>query len=302
MSSILLEDIKRKEEHLLNEVSDKERFFYLYLTKGEISANFSDLGPIDKVCLAAFTKIQNQDLDAIVERNKNARPVAGSHFSYNLISLCAFAIYDRRIVDSHVRDYFQKHGLKDKFIINHLFGNSFILKNENTTSIPSIDALIDDIFLKNQFEDALALIIKALEDCSDPIELFIIRQSYSKISQFHSNPAIERENRLLKEELALFTSSVNRKADRFVGILTLSFLPFCFLIIKWWDEKGLESIFTAWAAAIYILEIGLYQVLKKRFSLDEFLEKLSLRVVKWWFKVHKLDYRIVRKLLEEREV
>ena len=122
---MIIKEIDSIEQGLLSTASDKEKFFYQFLLQKEIQANLEELGEIDKICYAAFTGTKSEELDKIVERNRKSKPVAGSHFSSNLITMCAFALYNKNIEEVELKQFYEVHGFKEQFMLFKVFGHTY---------------------------------------------------------------------------------------------------------------------------------------------------------------------------------
>jgi hypothetical protein len=302
--TILINEINNIENLLFSKASDKEKFFYQYLSNKNIDVNIDELGEIDKICYAAFTNTRSEDLDKIVERNRKSKPVAGSHFSSNLITLCAFALYDKKIEETELKQFHSKNGFKEQFILFKVFGDSFLPTTNPVDT--NISKLVNSVIVKKEYTEGVKNIIASLSNCNDLIELFLIKLTFLACAEIHPDKKIEENNKALITELTNFNSTLSKRIDKIVnwtiGIIILGLIPaIYYFIVKYWDSLSLEPHLAASGIVLPLSAAAIFLVFKFKKTWEELLANLKLKLVKRLYKRNNLDYDKVIKLIEITE-
>lgn len=294
---MLIKEIKEIERDLYTQASDKEKLFYSYLTNESNEININLLGEIDRVCYSAFKNEKIEDVDRIIERNKKSKPVAGSHFSNNLISICAFSLCDEEIKKNELVQFYATHGAKEQFIIHKIFEKDFTLNPQQVIS--KIDILVHNVLIQKKIENGYEQIIAALENCNDLIDLYLIKQSFLYCNEV--NPGTLIQNELLNFHNSI-TKYVSNSVNIFTGIIILGIIPLLYyFIVNYWDLFGLEPHITAISILTPFFLIALFLAFRFKKTWEDILDSLKLRVVKIIYRTLNMDYNKTILVLNKKE-
>ena len=302
--SILINEITNIENALLLQASDKEKLFYQYLTKKPIDANIDELGEIDKICFSAFTNTKNEELDRIVERNRKAKPVAGSHFSSNLITLCAFALYDKKVEEAELKHFHSKNGLKEQYILFKVFGDNFYPTSKSLGT--NIDKLIDSALVKRENTEGVKNMISALSSCNDLTELYLIQLAFSFCAEIHPNKKNDEENKALKTEFTNFHLILTKRVDKITNwslgiLLLLSICLICYIIVVYWQPWDLEPKLSAFGIVSPLILIMSFLLFRFKKTWEELLTNIKSHIVQKIYKLNNIDYNKITNMLKPEE-
>ncbi len=140
---LLSDEISKSESILLQKCGVNERLFYFFLLeKQDNNSQLIGDGDIDKVCFSAFTN-SGVDVSKEIQRNINAQPIRGMHFSNNIISLIAFTLKSAEAKGRYLRPYFTSATLSHQFLIAQVFPEMRYSSAPQNQSI--FDKLVDEI-------------------------------------------------------------------------------------------------------------------------------------------------------------
>lgn len=243
----LRDEILKRETTLLQQSGVKEKLFYSFFTGRYISEiqNTSD-GDIDKVCFAAFAASQT-DVSKEIQRNINAQPMKGMHFSTNIISLIAFAIKSTDAKKKFLSQFFSSASLMNQFIITQVFRELELPSSPKIQS--NFDKLIDEIFLKKNFEEGEKTLFTCFESASDLNELSVVRSAYAELLRVHPNAQVENKFNQLSTEvkkLIRFTQIVINLCVNLLVIViaTALIVGIPYFIQQKWTAWNLEPYIT----------------------------------------------------------
>lgn len=301
----LIDEILKKEKDILQRSSVREKLFYSFLTGKEKDATISiPDGEIDKVCYAAFTDAQI-DISKELQRSLNAAPVKGLHFSNNLLSLIAFSIKSQDAKSKFLYEYFNSNSLVFQFILNKIFHEPALPNNSKVVS--DFDKLVNEIFIKKNYEFGEQLLFPAFEKANDLIELYIVREAYQEILRIHPNTEISD----LLKELALSSQkivyAIQSRIDSYVNIAILIIasaliITMPYLVSKKWEAWGLEPYITGIQISIGVfgfVAILLFNTNPDWFKVIQNFKRWLLRI---YFDKKKVDISRLNEIIIKADI
>lgn len=297
----ILEEILAKESRLIERAGFGERILYFFLTdKIGRQKIIIPSGEIDKVCYAAFV---SRDLDVSKEINRelNATPVKGAHFSNNLISIIAFSKTSATAKNQYLQKYFDSHSLLDKFIIKECFEDFYLSEPQITQT--SLEGLIKEVFIRKDYQSAEKFLLKSIEETGSLMELYAVRSSWEQLLAIHPNKEIEIKFSELSMMFRTLIEKVEKRIDQTVNCLVvLSGVVvgplIIYLVKKYWDDWSLEPMITSGGIVIeisFVIFVILYN--KSPENLPTRIKSLKRTLVKRWLNRNGLSMEKVEEVL-----
>lgn len=185
---MIIEEINRIRRKLNNVSSPKELAFYQILDNQSLEKS-SYLEEIYTIMLMTNDPITKE----LINKHRETQPIVGFHYSTTLIELVAMAMDDFNQERDNLETYCQNHSTRDFFILKTLFPDITSYPPEPQGSIDQIAKhLYEDSYPP---EDWRPLILKALCETSDLVDLYIIEIGIQKAMD--DNPILHRINDII---------------------------------------------------------------------------------------------------------
>lgn len=118
---LIIAELKKLKQILLNRSSLKEQAFYQFLEKEPLNYPAkNDLAEIEQICLSVF----GGDLFSkkeLIAAQRNTQPIGGMHYTKNLIELCAMGRENPELERENLKAYSANHSTRDFYILYVLF-------------------------------------------------------------------------------------------------------------------------------------------------------------------------------------
>ena len=177
---LLINELIKLRHRLLNtsSLSLKEKAFYQFLVGEPLNhPTGNNLAEIEQICLAVFSGdlLSKKEL---ITRQRKKQPIRGMYYTKNLIELSAMARDNVELEQKNLKSYCENHSTRDFYILNCLFPD--ILFNP-----PLPQGAVDEIAMhlykgESPQEGWEPLLLKALYETSDLIDLYVIEQCYKR--------------------------------------------------------------------------------------------------------------------------
>ena len=298
---LIINELSGLKQKFINNSSLKEQAFYQFLVNDPLSyPQKDDLTDIEQICYSVFCidTPSKKALSNLIEVQRRTQPIGGMHYKENLIELAAMVIDNVELERKNLKSYCEKCSTRDFYILNNLF-------LEISSYLPQPQSVIDQIashLHKGDFpqEDWKTLLLKALYETSDLIDIYVIEQCYKQAMD--DNPIIHKTNDIIyiKSMLAQVVEKTERRVNLAIKIFSvLLVIPtFCwlaYLIIKNWDKA--EAIITVtglFGSVIFILTIILVDSIPDRIK---FLNLLREKTIDWVFKRKGFNRLVLKETL-----
>ena len=283
---LLINELKKLRHSFLNNssLSLKEKAFYQFLVHEPLSyPTGNNLTKIEQICLAVFSGDFLSKKELIATQRKR-QPIHGMHYRKNLIELSAMALDNVELERENLKSYCEECSTRDFYLLNNLFPN--ILSNIPQPQDP-IDQLALHLYNSNfPREGWEPLLLKALHETSDLIDLHLVEQGYQRA--MNDSPIVHRVNAILyvRDTCVHFMNKTERRIKLTIGIV--SALPLIsisgwlgILIIRNWDNA--EPIIAV--THIWIVIIGILIVIFGGFIPDKvkFINSFREKIINWVF-------------------
>ncbi len=260
---LIIDEVKKLKQILLNNSSLKEQAFYQFLLDEPLSYPVKgNLTEIEQICLSVF----GGDLSSkqkLISVQRNTQPIGRMHYTKNLIELSAMAIDDIELERKNLISYSEKCSTRDFFILNKLFPDTF-------SNPPQPRGAIDQIALhlseSNFPQDGWKqLLLTAVYENPDLTDFYIIEQGY--LQAMDDNPIVHRTNDIiyLRDSLTQIAVKTERRVIltiRIVSVLILipiSYWLFPLIVRNWNDAEpiiaGIQLLFSL-IGILFILFVG----------------------------------------------
>lgn len=297
----LKDEISKCELTLLPKAGIREQLFYWYLTnsKNIDVARIPD-NDLDKICYSAFYDSRT-DVSKEIERNINATPVKGLHFSSNLILQIAFALKSVNAKNEYLDPFFKRQTLIDQFVISSVFKEFELTAKMDSSN--SIEVLIYSVFNNPNYDEAQQHLLKAFEKVDDLKELYVVRKVYEKLITLHPANLIVHKYEELSSEISKLIRTVSKRIDflvNFFFILIATGLMFYipYIIITKWVDWDLEPFITGISIAIPISWAIIYAIHKFKPSWFNVISRIKIWILRMWFLYRKTEYNKIKDNLQ----
>lgn len=236
---MLLEaELRELTETLKAKASQKELFFFHYLMGKPLpypdDTNLSDQA---LVCYAAFS-IESPDMSSIAEKLRGTKPIMGMHYSNNLIELAAFAQFDLKNEEEHLKTFASSHSTRDFFLLKHLFPSIDTYKPEPRSPI---DQLASNLLAGDFQSNSTELILEAMQSAEDLLDLYVIHKSVVILLDYHPATQNKKEIAFLTYQLAKTIRIVDRTVHIILTLIVAALLVLVYvklipIILNKWEQ------------------------------------------------------------------
>ena len=285
---LIIDELRGLKQKFINNSSLKEQAFYQFLVNDPLSyPSKNDLTDIEQICYSVFCIDipSKKDLTNLIEVQRRTQPISGMHYTENLIELSAMVMDNVELEQKNLKSYCEKCSMRDFYILSNLFPDI-------SSNLPQPQGAIDQIashLHTGDFpqEDWKPLLLKALYETSDLIDIYITEQCYKRAMD--DNPIVHRTNDLtyVRDTLAQVIKKTERRVKFAMGMVSalLLLLISCWLvplIIRNWDKaEPIMAVIELLGSLIFILIIIFLGFMPDRIK---FLNSLREKVIDWVFK------------------
>lgn len=290
---MIASDIASLETRAFSESSQKEKLFFLFITKGKTSSISLGESPSEQLCLDAFV-LNSQESEAL-KKLQRTKPLKNIHYSKNLIDLIAAARIDLENEKEHINEYLGDHGLREAFLI-HLALGVEIPKNINVKS--DLDRLIETLYIEESYDDAIELFLKLLPASTHIFDVIALKELYKIYLQVHP----DSKNIQDFEYLRVISKKVCHTLNGIIMLFLTSIVAFMAVeYINWYIEnKKLHDEFQKMAIQIFsvLLIVAMFLGLNIPDKV-KFLDFVRHKIFRFIYFLLGLSYSDVKKILQD---
>lgn len=234
---LIIDEVKKLRQILLNRSSLKEQAFYQFLVGEPLNCpTENDLTEIEQICLSVFGGDLFSKKELIVAQ-RNTQPIGGMHYTKNLIELCAMGRENPELERENLKTYSENHSTRDFYILHVLFPD---IESNRPIAQGAIDEIALHLYTKNFPKEWKALLFAGLQEISDLIDLYVIEQWYKQAMD--DSPIVHQKNDIIyvRDTLIQVVKKIEHWVKFAMGVVSgLLLLSSCWLvpwIIKNWDK------------------------------------------------------------------
>lgn len=224
----ILHEVALLEEKLISQSSVKELAFYSKLTGHPYAIEKrGSLSKIEQICVSAFCD-EMPISQTLVEQFRRSKPIKGMHYANNLIELLAFVLIDFNGEEVKLLEYISTASPRDRLIINSLFPNYCDINVSPNNSIDTV-ALWVSKEAETVEDNWQSKLLSAAINAVDLLDLYVIRQGYLSINEYHPAKQQLRDLKALKDETEKLVRHVEKSsAQNFnINLAIISIPLFC---------------------------------------------------------------------------
>ena len=306
----LINEINIKKDLIDAKSSLIEKLFYSFLTSREVENN--TLPPkasnFEKIAYRSFND-SSFDIKEILKKEQKVDSKFAFHYSKSLIELSAMTLADFDFEKSNLITFLKTASLKEAFVISEIFTTFSYSDNENTET--KIDELIYSIFVKEDLSSSPNLIIEAIQNADDLIDIFIIEKCYENYVSIHPVTDTKKKLSFLINSIDKYKTLNETRIKRvlfgkIVFLLAVLSGILGYIIPKYWNDYSLEPIVTvilvisSWVVIVISLYFLLFHKLDDKKSIltkyiDNKTQKLNSKL-----KIESLKIETIRNELTNK--
>ena len=292
---MIASDIASLESRAFSESSQKEKLFFLFLTKGKTNSISLGDSPSEQLCHEAF--ILNLNESETLKKLQRSKPLKNIHYSKNLIDLIAAAKIDPKNEKSHINEYLKDHGLKEAFLIHFALGVE-IPEDVNIRS--DLDRLIETLFIKKSYDEAPELLSKTLPTATHIFDIIALKELYKIYLQVHP------ESKSIQDfdKLRVISKKVSHTLNGIIMLFLTSIVAFSAVeYINWYMEnKKLHDEFQKVVIQIFsvIIIVAMFLGLNIPDKV-RFLDFVRHKIFTFIYFLLGLKYSDVEKILKDEK-
>lgn len=242
----LITEISLKKEEIEQKSSPLEVLFFNYLSNDSLHIDFGNksLSNIEKIACNVFTK-SDSNLSEIIAKEQKADSTFELHYCNNLIELSAMVLADPDFEQDNLKNYLNKASLKEGFILSRFANDIELTKNLKVAD--SIDNLVKKSYLTEDSSDYPKIIIEALKQADDLMDVFVIEKCFEKLVDIH--PVVDN-----KKKVVLLFDAIDSYNDKFELKIKRRIFSFIFIVLAligsliayviptFWNKYNLEPL------------------------------------------------------------